>query len=49
MNAGGRGLDLARIVAFGDSAGGNLALVAALRNPNVLAATVLVYPFVDPT
>ncbi len=47
VNAGSRGLDLARVVACGDSAGGNLALVAALRNPNALAATVLVYPFVD--
>jgi acetyl esterase len=44
----GLGLDIARIVALGDSAGGNLALVAALRNPNLFAATVLVYPFVDP-
>ena len=33
---------------LGDSAGGNLALVAALRNPNAFAATVLVYPFLDP-
>jgi acetyl esterase len=49
VHAGSRGLDLARVVACGDSAGGNLALVAALRNPNALAATVLVYPFVDPT
>ena len=47
VNAGSRGLDLSRLVACGDSAGGNLALVAALRNPNALAATVLVYPFVD--
>jgi len=45
----GLGLDPARVVALGDSAGGNLALVAALRNPGVLAATVLVYPFVDAT
>ena len=42
------GIDVSRLVALGDSAGGNLALVAALRNPNVFAATVLVYPFVDP-
>jgi acetyl esterase len=42
------GLDVSRLVALGDSAGGNLALVAALRNPNVFAATVLVYPFIDP-
>ena len=33
----------------GDSAGGNLALVAALRNPGRFAAVVLVYPFLDPT
>lgn len=49
LNASGLGLDVGRIAAVGDSAGGNLAVVAALRNPNVLAATVLVYPFVDPT
>jgi acetyl esterase len=42
-------IDVSRLVALGDSAGGNLALVAALRNPNVFAGTVLVYPFVDPT
>lgn len=33
----------------GDSAGGNLALVAALRNPGVAAGVVLIYPFLDPT
>ena len=32
----------------GDSAGGNLALVAALRHPGRFAAVVLVYPFLDP-
>ncbi len=32
----------------GDSAGGNLALVAALRNPGRFAAVALVYPFLDP-
>jgi acetyl esterase len=32
----------------GDSAGGNLALVAALRNPGSFTAVVLVYPFLDP-
>jgi acetyl esterase len=37
-----------RVAAVGDSAGGNLALVAALRNPGVLSALVLVYPFLDP-
>jgi acetyl esterase/lipase len=46
--ADGLGLDPARLAAAGDSAGGNLALVAALRNPGVLSALVLVYPFLDP-
>ena len=32
----------------GDSAGGNLALVAALRNPGRFAAVALTYPFLDP-
>jgi acetyl esterase len=32
----------------GDSAGGNLALVAALRNPGRFAAIALSYPFLDP-
>jgi len=41
------GLDPGRLVAHGDSAGGNLALVAALRNPGAFRALVLVYPFVD--
>lgn len=34
--------------AHGDSAGANLALVAALRNPGFFAAVALVYPFLDP-
>ena len=34
--------------AHGDSAGGNLALVAALRNPGRFRALVLIYPFLDP-
>jgi acetyl esterase len=34
--------------AHGDSAGGNLALVAALRNPGRFAAVALLYPFLDP-
>jgi acetyl esterase len=46
--APGRGLDLPTFV-HGDSAGGNLALVAALRNPGRFAAVALVYPFLDPT
>ena len=37
------------VAAHGDSAGGNLALVAALRHPGRLAAVALVYPFLDPT
>lgn len=37
------------VFAHGDSAGGNLALVAALRNPGRLRAVVLIYPFLDPT
>jgi acetyl esterase len=32
----------------GDSAGGNLALVAGLRNPGRLRALLLTYPFLDP-
>ncbi len=35
-------------VIHGDSAGGNLALVGALRNPGVFAALALIYPFLDP-
>ena len=42
-------LDPARTATVGDSAGGNLALVAALRNPDLVAACALVYPFVDAT
>lgn len=37
------------LVLHGDSAGGNLALVAALRNPGMAAGVVLLYPFLDPT
>jgi acetyl esterase len=33
---------------LGDSAGANLALVAALRHPGRLARVVLIYPFLDP-
>jgi acetyl esterase len=39
----------AGVIAHGDSAGGNLALVGALRNPGVLAGLVLIYPFIDPS
>jgi acetyl esterase len=41
------GLDPGRVATIGDSAGGNLALVAALQNLGAVAASVLVYPFVD--
>ncbi|MCW2766102.1 MAG: Alpha/beta hydrolase fold-3 domain protein [Nocardioides sp.] len=35
--------------AHGDSAGGNLALVAALRHPGRFRAVALIYPLLDPT
>lgn len=41
------GLDQDRVATIGDSAGGNLALVAAMHNRDVVRACVLVYPFVD--
>lgn len=41
------GLAPEALVAHGDSAGANLALVAALRNPGLFRALVLIYPFVD--
>ncbi len=47
VRAGGLG-DVPRLVVHGDSAGANLALVAALRNPGSFDAAVLVYPFLDP-
>lgn len=37
------------LYAHGDSAGGNLALVAALRHPGLFRAVALIYPFLDPT
>jgi acetyl esterase len=43
----GRGPD-GPYAAHGDSAGANLALVAALRNPGFFRAVALVYPFLDP-
>ena len=44
--AGGLG---GALLADGDSAGGNLALVDALRHPGRYAAVALIYPFLDPT
>lgn len=37
------------LMAHGDSAGANLALVAALRHPGRFRALALIYPFLDPT
>lgn len=42
-------LDPEDLVVLGDSAGASLAFVAALRDPGLYAAAVLVYPFIDPT
>ncbi len=36
------------LLAHGDSAGANLALVAALRHPGLFSALALIYPFLDP-
>jgi acetyl esterase/lipase len=41
-------IDTARVAAVGDSAGGQLALVAGLRNPSFFDALALVYPVVSP-
>lgn len=46
-HADGLGVD-GPAYAHGDSAGANLALVAALRNPGRFRAVVLIYPFLDP-
>ena len=37
------------LLGHGDSAGANLALVAALRHPGTFAALALIYPFLDPS
>jgi acetyl esterase/lipase len=42
------GVDTSRLAVVGDSAGGQLALVAAMRRP-VFSSAALVYPCVDPT
>lgn len=42
------GVDGTVLAVVGDSAGGQLALLAALRNPGAFAAMGLVYPVVDP-
>ena len=50
VRSGGPAYDLTGpVFLHGDSAGGNLALVAALRNPGAAAGLVLIYPFLDPT
>lgn len=40
-------LDASALFGHGDSAGANLALVAALRNPGLFRAVALIYPFID--
>jgi acetyl esterase len=45
--AGAVGVDPARVVIGGDSAGGNLAAVAALHASDAVAGQLLVYPVVD--
>jgi acetyl esterase len=42
------GVDPARVVVAGDSAGGNLAIGVARRRPGRLVGALLVYPFLDP-
>ena len=42
------GVDTSRVAAVGDSAGGQLSIVAALRNPGFFDALCLVYPVVAP-
>ncbi len=42
------GIDLGRVAVGGDSAGGQLAAQAALREPGLAAAQLLVYPALDP-
>jgi acetyl esterase len=50
LDKGGEaGVDVARTAILGDSAGANLALGTLLRRPGAVEATVLVYPFLDPT
>lgn len=46
-HGGSLGVDVSRLIAHGDSAGGNLALVAALRHPGLFESLVLIYPFID--
>jgi acetyl esterase len=45
---GDLGVDTTKVAAVGDSAGGQLSLVAALRNPGFFDALGLVYPVVAP-
>jgi acetyl esterase len=49
LDRGGADLAHGPTYVHGDSAGGNLALVAALRHPGRFRAAVLIYPFLDPT
>ncbi|UQX00694.1 alpha/beta hydrolase [Streptomyces sp. RerS4] len=45
--AGALGCDPGRVVVAGDSSGGNLAAVTALRAPGLVAAQLLAYPALD--
>ncbi|MGN6721813.1 MAG: alpha/beta hydrolase [Marmoricola sp.] len=47
VEGGALGVDSERMLAHGDSAGGNLALVAARRNPGAFRALAVLYPFID--
>lgn len=50
LSGAGAALGLGRpAYSHGDSAGANLALVAALRHPGAFRALGLIYPFLDPT
>ncbi len=49
LGAGGLPGQHGPYAAHGDSAGANLALVAALRHPGRFSTLALVYPFLDPT
>ena len=47
-SAAGLGIDPARVAVGGDSAGGHVAALAALRAPGSACAQLLAYPALDP-
>lgn len=47
VDGAAHGLDPDRAFLHGDSAGGNLALVAALHHPGAFRGLALIYPFID--